>query len=268
MTAVSPALAPFDLLAESYDAKFTKSQIGRAQRSAVWSEAMRVFRPGDEILELNCGTGEDAFFLARRGISVLACDISEQMLAVARGRKEAECPNAAVTFRALATERLCELPLRRFQGVFSNFSGLNCVADLHEVARQLALRLAPGAPALLCFSSRHCFWEIAWYLFRGRPFTAMRRFSPGGVAAKIGTQPIHVWYPSVRKIRAAFAPWFHLRNHAAVGLLVPPSYAAEWMSRHPGLFQRMVSADARLRSWPLLRNCGDHILLHFERAAV
>ena len=68
----NPAGLAFDTLAERYDDMFTNSLICRAQRDAVWSMAIRTFRRGDRILELNCGTGEDALFLAHHGITVLA----------------------------------------------------------------------------------------------------------------------------------------------------------------------------------------------------
>src|SRR6185437_13155349 len=96
----------FDSLADQYDSLFTNSVIGRAQRNAVWSLAQRVFGPGSRILELSCGSGEDALFLARGGMSVLACDISPRMIAVATARARAELPQAQVRFRVLANERL------------------------------------------------------------------------------------------------------------------------------------------------------------------
>ena len=36
----------FDQLAESYDALFTESLIGQAQRAAVWKYADKIFSPG------------------------------------------------------------------------------------------------------------------------------------------------------------------------------------------------------------------------------
>jgi ubiquinone/menaquinone biosynthesis C-methylase UbiE len=259
----------FDSLADQYDSLFTNSVIGRAQRNAVWSLAQRVFGPGSRILELSCGSGEDALFLARGGMSVLACDISPRMIAVATARARAELPQAQVRFRVLANERLSDLPLEApFTGAFSNFSGLNCVADLKQVARELALRLSPGAPAVLCFSNRTCLWEIAWHLFRLQPRKAFRRLGSGPCVATIGEQPIHVWYPNVRRIVQAFAPWFELRKRVAVGLLVPPSYLETWVQRWPRWIRLLERLDNSLRSWPILRDCGDHVLLHFRRTAL
>jgi ubiquinone/menaquinone biosynthesis C-methylase UbiE len=53
--------APFDRIANVYDDIFSNSRIGLVQRKAVWAELDRNFRPGESILEINCGTGVDAF---------------------------------------------------------------------------------------------------------------------------------------------------------------------------------------------------------------
>src|SRR5262249_61700541 len=74
-------------MAASYDVAFTESLIGRAQREVVWDLLKRVFHRGDRILELNCGTGEDALFLVRRGVSVVAYDASPRMIEVANQRQ-------------------------------------------------------------------------------------------------------------------------------------------------------------------------------------
>ena len=62
------ALLAFSSLAASYDDLFTRSTIGRAQRNVVWDVLLNAFEPGTRILELNCGTGEDALFLARHDV--------------------------------------------------------------------------------------------------------------------------------------------------------------------------------------------------------
>ena len=85
----------FDSLAGKYDELFTRSLIGRAQRGAVWDVLLDIFEPGSHILELNCGTGEDALFLARHDCSVVACDASGQMIQTARQRMQSEDPDAS-----------------------------------------------------------------------------------------------------------------------------------------------------------------------------
>jgi ubiquinone/menaquinone biosynthesis C-methylase UbiE len=269
MTPAAVRPHPFDALADHYDSLFTDSVIGRAQRNAVWAVAQHVFSRGDHILELGCGSGEDALFLARAGMSLLACDISRRMIAVAAARARAELPEGLVEFCVLANERLGELPQdAAFTGAFSNFSSLNCVADLKSVARQLSARLPARASALLCLSSRVCAWEIVCYLLRHQARKAFRRFGPGPRIAHIGKEQICVWYPSLREIRRAFTPWFELQGRWAIGLLVPPSYVEPWASRRPRWLRAVARIDDWLRGWPVLRDCGDHVLLHFRRTDV
>jgi len=60
----SAAGTAFDQLAADYDQRFTYSIIGRAQRDSILKILSNTFKANDNILELNCGTGEDAIFLA------------------------------------------------------------------------------------------------------------------------------------------------------------------------------------------------------------
>jgi ubiquinone/menaquinone biosynthesis C-methylase UbiE len=254
----------FDSVAEQYDDHFTRSVVGRAQRDAVWQKAAVTFSAGQHILELNCGTGEDALFFASHGISVTALDASKQMVLQARRRRELEAPNSPIRFELLPTEDLAELKeAQLFDGVFSNFSGLNCVPDLAAVAEQLSARVKPGAPLLLCLSTRFCLWEILWYFLRGNFRKAFRRCG-GHATARFNDYIIHVHYPTLRHLCTLFAP-FKLRSCTGIGILVPPSYLEPWARKHPQLISALSRIDRALCNLPVFRILGDHMLLHFEK---
>jgi ubiquinone/menaquinone biosynthesis C-methylase UbiE len=255
----------FNIMAAEYDDHFTRSLIGRAQRNAIWAVALETFHRGDHILELNCGTGEDALFLSRNGISVDACDASEQMIRVARNRHCAEAPNASLQFHLLPTERLLDLqPTRLFDGAFSNFSGLNCVADLKRTSEDLSQLVKPGSPLLVCMSTRFCISEILWYLAHADLRKAFRRCS-GHATARVGEFSIDVYYPTVRRLRKLFSPNFVLRSCTGIGVSVPPSYVEDSIRSYPRLLARLRSLDKVISVLPGLRVIGDHVLIHFER---
>ena|SRR5947208_12246743 len=268
----SRARTPFDALAETYDETFTRSLIGRAQRDAVWRELDRAFRPGQKVLEINCGTGVDAVHLASRGVEVLACDSSPRMIEVARRRLASPGPalRASVEFEVLATEEIGTLqaPVSppQFDGVLSNFAGLNCVEDLPRVARDLARLLRPGAPAVLCFFGPLCGWEILWYLAHGNPTKAFRRLRPGGDLAELAEgATVRVRYPGVRAITRIFAPYFALKRWKGVGVAVPPTYLEPLARRFPKAVRALAGVDRWLGRCALARSMADHILLEFER---
>jgi ubiquinone/menaquinone biosynthesis C-methylase UbiE len=261
----SQTLQAFDLLAGTYDEVFTNSMIGRAQRDAVWDVLSTVFEPGSRILELNCGTGEDALFLARQDVSVIACDGSTGMIEIARKRRDAEDPEAPIHFLVLPTEHLAQLrPRERFDGAFSNFSGLNCLADLDQTVRELARLVAPQTAVVVCLSTRFCVAETLWFLFHGRPGKAFRRI-PGRTTAKMGSFSVDVQYPTLREVTRTFSPWFRLRSCKGIGVAVPPSYLEPVVRRWPWMLDLLRAADQRIAHLPLLRVLGDHMLLHFER---
>jgi ubiquinone/menaquinone biosynthesis C-methylase UbiE len=260
-----PAALVFDQMAAEYDDVFTRSMIGRAQRDAVWSILTRNFQSGDHVLELNCGTGEDALFLARNGISVTACDASKQMVQIASNRLRREAPDAPIRFNHLSTERLSELqPATMFDGAFSNFSGLNCVPNLKQTAEELATLLPPNAPLLVCLSTRVCVWEVIWFLLHGKFRKAFRRCS-GRATARVGEFAVDVYYPTVRKLQQLFAPSFVMRSCIGVGVTVPPSYVESWIRSYPKLLRLLRAIDRVVAPWPGFRVVGDHMLLHFER---
>jgi ubiquinone/menaquinone biosynthesis C-methylase UbiE len=252
-------------MAREYDDVFTNSMIGRAQRDAVWNVLTQIFQSGDHVLELNCGTGEDALFLARNSVSVTACDASEQMIGIASSRLRTEAPHAPIEFNILPTERLSELqPTTMFDGAFSNFSGLNCVDDLKQTSKDLARLLSPGAPLLICLSTRFCLWEMLWFVLHGNFRKAFRRCS-GHATAKVGEFTVDVYYPTVCKLKTLFSPSFVLRSCAGVGVTVPPSYVEAWIRSHPKLLSMLRTIDKTISSYPGFRVLGDHVLLHFER---
>ena len=262
---LTAAAAAFDRVASSYDAQFTHTTIGRAQRKQVWTSLIAALPKGSRILELNCGTGEDARFLAKRGRSVLACDASAAMIEVAKRHVRNEDRSANLEYFQLSNEELASLSVRKpFDGAFSNFSGLNCLADLRPFARDLANLVRPGGRVLLCLWSRVCVAEVIWFLLQGQLQKSFRRLRANSVA-KLGDLAISVTYHTFHDVRRSFSPWFELRSRRAVGLFVPPSYAEQWMHRHKKTLVQMERLDRMCSEWPFLRDLGDHMLLEFVR---
>ncbi|MCC7494398.1 MAG: class I SAM-dependent methyltransferase [Fimbriimonadaceae bacterium] len=251
---------PFDGLAATYDEAFTDTPLAQYFRRRVWDRCAALWPAGSRVLELSCGTGADALYLASRGVQVLATDPAAAMLAVTRRKVATAGAAALVSCRRLRFEEV-DGRLGRFDGVLSNFGGLNCVDDLGDVLRRLAGCVRPGGALLLGVMGPLVPWELAWYGWRGEWQRALRRLRPGGVAWR----GLRIRYPSIGGLRRAAAPWFELRAATALGALVPPPFAAAWADRQPGLAGRLQRWEDRCGShwpWPWL---ADHYLLELGR---
>lgn len=256
-----PAGEAFDAIADSFDARFGSWLSVAAQRRAVRAALAAHFPEGSRLLEIGGGTGEDAAWLAARGRSVLLTDASPAMVRAA-ARKLGE--DAA---EMIAAEQLDRMAARgeRFDGAYSNFAALNCVADLAPVGRSLAHMVRPGGRLALVVFGCFCPGEMIAEAARGRFRNVFRRFARGDVPASLGGRDFTVRYHRRRDLSRALRPWFRPLGAKAIGLLVPPSAAEPWISRHPHLLGALEALD-KVAARPLAF-MGDHILYAFERTA-
>ena len=254
--------SPFEALASSYDETFTRTCIGTRMRRAVWRRLDAAFHPGARVLELGCGTGEDAVHLAGRGVLVLATDPAEGMLAQTRAKAGRAGLQDRVTARMLDAGRLDETDLGGpFDGAFSNFGALNCVPDLDAVSVGLSRHVRQGGRVLLCLMGRYVPWEWAWFLVRGDRRAALRRLAAGGAEWR----GLPIAYPQIRELRRVFAPGFRFLGVRAIGVLVPPSYVEGWAARHPRLLAALDAVERRVEALPPFPSLADHFLVELER---
>lgn len=251
----------YDELAETYDADFTESIIGRLQRDALWRRFGELFKQGQQLLDLGCGTGEDALHFAYLGISVHGVDVSPAMIEVARRRTAKE---ERISVETLALERLARVEDGPYDGAFSSFGSINCVHDLAALAHDLGHLIRPGGIAALCLMQRHCLWETLLY-----PLTAALHRRDAAQEAWCDRPAedgeFRVFYPSVRAVRRAFAPFFEYVAAPGVGLFVPPTYLEPSAVRHTLIMAALSRADRAVAHWPGLRAIAENRLVILRR---
>lgn len=268
----SPATASaqpqaFDGVAAGYDAAFTELPLGRWLRGMVWERLDRAFEPGQHVLELGCGTGEDAVHMAERGLHVTATDVSPGMLDVTSHKAASAGLADRVTVAPLDLTDFAAWTAQEtdpFDGVVSNFGPLNCVEDRQALTGQLAGLLRPGGRVVVVVMGPVCPWEIGWHLLHAQPRTAFRRFR-SGVTATVGEGTLRVWYPSARRLEREFSPYFRTLELAGIGTLLPPSGMASMADRAPRLFNTLASIDRRAAGTLPWRWLNDHYLMMLER---
>lgn len=259
----------FDGAAADYDARFAGRELGRWLRARVHDQLGPRLRPGMRALELGCGTGEDALWLASLGLDVVATDASPAMIGQARAKADGDSRGRAIRFQALdardpaaAPEVLADGP---FDLVFSNFGALNCVPDRGPLAAWAARAVAPGGLFAATLMGPFCLWETLRFMARGRLPSAFRRAAGPRLAAVGPGAAVEVCYPRPARFRRDFAPDFVHQATVAVGVLLPTSDQADLVDRHPGLFRRLERLDRRLAPLFPFRFLGDHYFTILRR---
>jgi SAM-dependent methyltransferase len=155
----------YDAMAVDYDGHL---QPARWARKVLWRHFARLFRSGDRVLDVGCGTGMDTIRLASQGVHVTAVDVSAGMMRQLRAKVSAASLDSRVqahTGEIIAVLRGLAGP---FDGFVSSFAVLNTV-DLASFAVEAERLLRPGgrlvahllAPPGRTAGMRRPFWRDA-----------------------------------------------------------------------------------------------------------
>ena len=137
----------WDRIAEKYASRPVSDQESYEKKLEITREYLR---PDMKVLEIGCGTGTTALMHAPHVSEILATDISQNMIAIAR-RKAEEQGIENVRFEASSIEELQVLP-ESFDVVMAH-SILHLVSDREKIIGQIFEWLKPGG---LLVSSTAC----------------------------------------------------------------------------------------------------------------
>lgn len=211
-------------------------------------------RPGACVLDIGCGTGEDALWLARQGFEVHAIDESPKMIAVAKAKASENGSTARFACRTLASLGEEE---ETFDAVISNFGALNC-APLSDWTKLVPRLLAVGGRAFLALMSRS---PLPEGLRRGFRPDATRRTGK----VRLGAAWVSAHYPSVLAVRQAIGSAFEVKVEA-LGCLVPGPGFSGFARRHPLALGLLAAGEVLVRRAPFFSGRGDHTLFEVSRA--
>jgi 2-polyprenyl-3-methyl-5-hydroxy-6-metoxy-1,4-benzoquinol methylase len=253
--------ASFDAAAQEYDATFSNTSIGKAQRKLVWNYLRKYLSKNWDVLELTAGTGIDAVWLSSKVKSVLVTDASAEMIKVASSR--GHYPN--LSYKVLDVKSVDKVS-GEFDLIFSNFGGLNCLSptEWRSFALKLKPKLLPSGEVVLVMISSNSWWERFYFSLVGKQKEANRRKN-GYAEANVDGEVVPTWYYDPEEICQFFGPDFEVKNHIPIGFMLPPSYLYPAFQKIPWLIDLFYQIDRVLLANSPLSNKADHFLIHLKR---
>jgi len=231
-------------------------------RQQVRNHLLGFLRKEDRILELNSGTGIDAEYFAANGHSIHCTDISDGMI----GQMEKKFSSSE--FKNRVTVQQCSFTeLNKINGkfdfIFSNFGGLNCISNLKDVTRFFPQLLNQAGRVCLVILPPVCPWEII-QIFRGKFRLAFRRFHKDGVLANVEGIKFKTYYFSLGDVKKALGKEFKIIGSAALGIFTPIPQMDKISRKFPRLAKSLNRIDEKIaRLFPFNR-IGDHIIITAE----
>lgn len=255
--------ADFDIAAEVYDKTFTHTIIGRIQRDRVWTYSQKnlSFEHPLRILELNCGTGEDALFFAKAGHQVIATDISKKMVDICHFKiKKAELEQQ-VTVQQLDMKELSSMVFpEKFDLIFSNFGGLNCLApeELKQVMTASKKHLKTDGKFIAVIMPDFCLMESLYFFLKLEFKKIFRRKTNTYVLANVDGVDVKTWYYSPNAMKKIIDDTWTKATIEPIGFL--PSYLENALKKNV-LFMKMILKMDAFLNWTRWSSASDHYII-------
>lgn len=259
--------AAFDGVAEHYDEHILGNPMNVWLRNRSVNYLSKIFKPGEVVLEIGCGTGTETLSLAEHGIRIIAVDISPKMLDVLmRKAKNAGVSDKIVPLHARANslkEKLKQAGFDRMDGAYSTYGAINTEPRLDMLFDTLHSTIKPGGELVLGVWNKYCLYEILGYSLKLKPSMALARLRnpvPVGKSRFCITSYAY----SVASLQKYVDHLFKLTNVYGVQIILPASNLIKYLPPEPllGLVKRIEMGLETRYPWNRL---GDHFLAVYSR---
>jgi len=250
----------FDAQAAAYD-DVAESALGVVLRARVHHVLEGLTSPSDTVIDLGCGTGIDAAWLAPQVRSLVAFDASAEMVELTQHRCR-DLDNVVVRQADLAAEDALT-DLAPADIVLANFGVVNCIGDLAAFGRRLHSVMTPGGTAVIVTMARWCPIELSIGLATGNWQLIRRRMS--GATSDEAYPGLALRYASARELARAFGAGFELEHAESLGSALPPFEQRRWLENRPGFLRVLAATDQRIATSAARLGLGDHHIAVLRR---
>ncbi len=253
----------FDIQATNYTSQILSNRVSRWMREMTVDSLLRTFKTGQTVLEIGAGSGIETVELAKKGVRVIATDVSTGMLAHLQERAQHAEVESRINTIQLSSNEISKLrefqsfPREGVDGAFSTFGAMNLEPNLAKFAEDLRRLMKTRAFAVFAVWNRFCLSDILAQTLKGDLSLTRKRLS--GVVHASGDSPysLDTFTYSPREFSSYFEPHFEVDNLFALPAFIIPY----WYNRWSNFLLRFANADRALGKLPLLSSTGDNFVV-------
>ena len=251
----------FSEAAKIYDKKILSNFINVNIRSSEMQTLLKYSKNGNSILEIGCGTGEEASkFILKTGNKVTCLEISGGMIDFAKSKME----KLGVLDKFTAVNgAACEIKSigHSFDLIYSLNGAFNTEPRIRETADGIYDTLKDNGILIFSIRNRKCLGEIVLYSILGRDEKVKDRIAEETYVEVVGNRVMSKYY-SPDEILSIFEK-FKLVEKKGLAITLPP-YLAEKVPSN--IFRRVLTfLETFLSSIPIFSSFGDEVMYVFKK---
>jgi len=215
------------------------------------------------ILEINCGTGEDAIWLAKQNYNVTATDISERMIAVAKAKTYLNNLNfKQVDINSISNQ----LSDEKFDMILSNFGGLNCLSksELEQFFKNATDLLTEKGQLVLVIMPKNTLWEQFYFLAKAN-FKDIFRRKKESIVANVDGESVKTYYHNPKELVNLTSNGFEVKQLKPIGFFIPPSYLESFFKDKPKLILILNGLEKKIKNQSFLSKYADHYFIALQK---
>jgi ubiquinone/menaquinone biosynthesis C-methylase UbiE len=259
---LDPIDVGFSSIYEEYEAMSTTNFIDISRRNFIRNQVELYLKPNHKILEINSGSGIDAVYFAQKGNSILATDISSQSETFIENKiKTLQLSN--LEFKKCSFTDLRNLKKGKFDCIFSNYGGLNCIDNLESVFDQFDDLLNPNGYISLVIMPPYYPFEMLTFLKGNKK--AFRRLNKNGTIANVENQKIETFYYSPNQVKKALGQKYKHIKTSNIGTFYPSTHY-QWATKYKKIMSKLIRFDQWINKLPLvIKGIGDYYIITFQK---
>ncbi|MDG6968273.1 MAG: methyltransferase domain-containing protein [Nitrososphaerota archaeon] len=260
----------FDSASDEYDFTIRRNFINTWIRKRSLQVLRKLLRPGDYLMEVGCGTGEEAIAISDWVSGIVATDVSAGMVGLLEEKVAARgLAGKILPMKLSASEisRVRDLIGEKEIRVAYSFNGaLNCEPNLGSFVRQLDSLLEPDGYFVCSVRNTTCATEMISHglvlqFDRANP----RRVQP--IMVSVGGRDVPSTYFSPSSFISYFSPRFSPAQVIALPALLPPAYLNGYYLRLRPFLSFLERLELPLSGVSPFNRLGDQTLFVFRKSS-
>lgn len=218
------------------------------------------------MLELNRGSGDDALLFGEYGFNIMATDIGSEMLKITTLKSRQFSMQHGISSHYLDLESFDETIFdKKFDLVFSNFGGLNCInpQSFERLMTKLPAIMNPGGRFIGIIMPKFCAYETLFFLLKFQFRKAFRRLTSNEVVSTMHGENLKTWFYNPSQVRKWAVKKFNLISLKPVGFAMPSSYLESFFTFRSELLMRMNAIDTKIKA-SFFSGMSDHFIIDLK----